>query len=76
MQSINDDMDELFRKAAADYPFADGTDWDAVMLRLQTPMLQTLPRLAERKTTALAVVAAVIIATGFVGALARRDNMA
>lgn len=42
MQSINDDMDELFRKAAADYPLkTDGADWDAVMLRLQTPNAPT-----------------------------------
>lgn len=35
MQLLDDDMDELFRKAASQYPLkTDGSDWDAVMRRL------------------------------------------
>jgi hypothetical protein len=35
MQLLDDDMDELFRKAASQYPLkTDGSDWDAVMSRL------------------------------------------
>ncbi|SEV92216.1 hypothetical protein SAMN05428988_0471 [Chitinophaga sp. YR573] len=35
MQLLDDDMDELFRKAASQYPLkTDGQDWDAVMRRL------------------------------------------
>ncbi|GAA3926116.1 outer membrane beta-barrel protein [Chitinophaga oryziterrae] len=35
MQLLDDDMDELFRNAASQYPLkTDGQDWDAVMRRL------------------------------------------
>jgi hypothetical protein len=35
MQLLDDDMDELFRNAASQYPLkTDGADWDAVMRRL------------------------------------------
>ncbi|SFD01735.1 Outer membrane protein beta-barrel domain-containing protein [Chitinophaga sp. CF118] len=35
MQLLDDDMDELFRNAASQYPLkTDGSDWDAVMRRL------------------------------------------
>ena len=38
MQQLDDDMDELFRDAAARYPLkTDGQDWNAVMGRLQPP---------------------------------------
>src|SRR6478752_681307 len=38
MQSLNDDMDELFRRASEEYPLkADGADWDKVMQQLHAP---------------------------------------
>ena len=37
-QSLNDDMDELFRKAAEDYPLkTDGADWDKIAQQLEQP---------------------------------------
>lgn len=37
-QSLNDDMDELFRKAAEEYPLkTDGADWDKVLEQLRLP---------------------------------------
>lgn len=36
MQLLDDDMDELFRNAASDYPLkTDGADWDALRSKLQ-----------------------------------------
>ena len=36
MQYVNDDMDELFRKAAKDYPLdTSGSDWSKVAAALQ-----------------------------------------
>lgn len=36
MQFVNDDMDELFRQAAKDYPLkTDSADWDAVLGKMQ-----------------------------------------
>src|SRR3954471_14954944 len=35
MQSLNDDMDELFRRAADEYPLnTDGSDWNKLMQKL------------------------------------------
>jgi hypothetical protein len=37
-QSLNDDMDELFRKAAEEYPLkTDGANWDKVLEQLRLP---------------------------------------
>ena len=36
MQFVNDDMDELFRQAAKDYPLkTDSEDWNAVSNKMQ-----------------------------------------
>ncbi|MEX6688653.1 outer membrane beta-barrel protein [Danxiaibacter flavus] len=38
MQSLNDDMDDLFRKAAENYPLkTNNADWDKVLERLNAP---------------------------------------
>src|SRR5689334_19464578 len=38
MQYVNDDMDELFRRAAENYPLdTTGADWNKVMAAMQTP---------------------------------------
>ncbi len=75
MQSINDDMDELFRKAAADYPLkTDGADWDAVMLRLQTPNASNPATSGRKRKQQHWLWLLLLLPLAFVGHLARRDN--
>ena len=57
MQLLDDDMDELFRKAASQYPLkTDGADWDALNRRLRPegndavpPVFETMPAKPVRK---------------------------
>ncbi|OQP68636.1 outer membrane beta-barrel protein [Niastella populi] len=44
MQNLNNDMDELFRKAAAGYPLkADNSDWNGLASRLSAPPVPPAP---------------------------------
>src|SRR4051812_35059703 len=57
MQLLDDDMNELFRKAASQYPLkTDGADWDALNRRLRPegddavpPVFETMPAKPVRK---------------------------
>ncbi len=54
MQDINDDMDDLFRKAAEQYPLkTDGADWQKVFAGLQETSMPAAEEKEKRKRRAL-----------------------
>src|SRR5215207_6767326 len=66
MQSLNDDMDELFRRAAEQYPLnTDGADWNKVMQKLPHSN-EELPETGKNKKDFRYLLLLLLLPIGFI----------
>jgi hypothetical protein len=62
MQSVNNDMDDLFRRAAEDYPLhTEGADWNEVMQRLESSRRGAMPQNTKKQKSFLWIAAIFLI---------------
>src|SRR5688572_3401469 len=62
MQSVNNDMDDLFRRAAEDYPLqTNGADWNKVMQGLEAGTGKHMPKSTLKYKSFLWIAAAFLL---------------
>jgi hypothetical protein len=62
MQSVNDDMDDLFRRAAEDYPLrTKGADWSKVMQGLEAGAREHIPQQTQKYKSFLWIAAVFLL---------------
>jgi Outer membrane protein beta-barrel domain len=74
MQYLDNDMDELFRKAAENFKLKDGKDWDKVAASLHEPALTTLENLQGARKYPMLIIFSLLTLTSVITFLVTQEK--